>query len=152
MYIDIYICTSPWMIPSASARKQVAYVRFKKKGRTWGMEEGWKDADRLMHTHVINTEHPVVARILSGKPWLFIQAIGMKTTKGLWWLKEVMRRLGDAQLVLRPEAFLWLWQTVKTWWGSVNLWLTCVSVYVFVCVLHQLTPVFGLQCIRVSIG
>lgn len=43
------------MIPSAPARKRVAYIRFKKKGRTGGTEEGRKDADRLMHTHVINT-------------------------------------------------------------------------------------------------
>lgn len=52
-----------------------------------------------------------------------------------------MTEQGDAQLVLRPDAFLWLWQAVKTWWGSVILWLNVVcEAVVCVCVPHWLTP------------
>lgn len=63
--------------------------------------------------HTLKNTAPCGGGDLSGKAILCTQCY-LSKNKGALVVKEVMRKLGDAQLVLRLKAFLWLWQTVKS--------------------------------------
>lgn len=95
-------------------------IRF---ARTSGVDETLENAEgngggkrgtrTSLCVHVPNTWPPVGVRLLLGNA-CSLPCDVRRNYKGPVVGKEVMRKRGDAQLVLRLEASLWLWQTVKS--------------------------------------
>lgn len=127
-----------WMIPSAFIWKAAAYIMFRERKKRRGQMEDWSVE---ANTHICTLTWKQSTLRWSGDFWethLLYPSVLTKNKEGAVLVDEVMRKLGDTQLVLRVEAFLRLWQKCELLMGvcdfvtnlseSIRHWLTLINV------------------------